>query len=563
MSINRLYDDDIERLQGKALADRIKSLEDKVKTLQVTAVSAGSQLIPPIVNYARNSDFNYADGGNGANGGYRNTFYNGPPNSKDVCAHWYARNAATATAFTENGAASDANALLNDATKVSYWNLTGGYIQLGNNNGLACPLPKNLATPGINVYIRLQAALASGGSLTSTHKLKASIWDNTAGQLKTVESAPFNLTAAKVGAHTGGTTTRRYILRVDTASTFFYSQVSVAGTSGEVLNTVPTASIDNNNYVSVSWSAFQEAQTYTLYRYDSDTTLWHTIAIITNGALTFFDKGGNQGATITAPSQVNLKAEAYVSNFGGSLSNNFRDVLLTIRVPTLYNYGNTTDKQWLRLDIVDFNNNYVTISDRVLLIDKVGVSYTSGRWTPAHYDQDVTAGPSSGSPPASSGGGGTAPPSDGRGFIDCFLGDTNITCISPSGAQFQKPAYEVTVGDRLLTVAPDGSAGASEVEFIHWGTTSLLYTLYTANGKIVRCSPSHPLLTGFADVTGKAARFFRNGDTVLTYAERAEESVIAHIETIEQTRRVLTFQLREQHTFITNGIVSHNLAFKY
>lgn len=306
----------------------------------------------------------------------------------------------------------------------THWNKSAGLFELGGKRTLAHPLVKNIATPSALLYVRFQIKKNVFTSLPAGTALRVAVWDNTAAKLKLVESEPFDLTVT--ANHSSGAVTRKYILKVTTASTFFYSDVL---TPSQVTNTVSVSTVSNSNYVDVDWQAFQEAIRYQLFRHDSEFNEWRQIADITNNATAFRDTGGRSGAIFTPPvGNVGLKAEAVIKNIGNLVGTNFTDLVVSIRVPSLYNYTATTDKQWLRIDLVastygdGLDNHYVDANPAALIIDRVGIGFTNGRWSYSAKDLVTTATiVSTAPPPVPIGGGDEGNPNEGGGgFGDLY-----------------------------------------------------------------------------------------------------------------------------------------------
>lgn len=386
---------DVLMEQVRALQAQVGNLSAQLSAVQAQVTDTQGN-VPTVHNYVDNGDFSFTEEG------YSTSTYVGDDQD---CARWYTRTSDAAGQWTEHTTTVQSpDFLKNDNTLATYWDKSQGVVALGGKKAVAQALVKNVALPGLALFCTMQLRLKTGETIDPTYKLKASIWDNTSGIEKTVESAPFDITATPAVASPGAFS-RKYILRVDTNSTFFYSDVLTPVT---VNNQVSVDVIDNTNFVTVRWTTFPEAIRYRLYRFDSEHSEWRLIANIANAAVQFDDKGGRIGELFTPPvANVNLKAEAFFENFAfGLVDTEFRDALLTIRVPSAYVYSATTNKQWLRIDVVDEDNNFVTLGNGVLLIDKVALGYTSGRWSFSAKDLQVPAAIASTSPPP------TIPPGD-------------------------------------------------------------------------------------------------------------------------------------------------------
>lgn len=401
----------------------IARLEEQIRSLKTTAVkqaddltqlrkdfddAVATSLSPPgFINHVNNGDFGFNESG------YNGASYGG---ASDDAAQWYARTNSTATAIVENTTTvQSADSLRNNAALSSYWDKASGIAVMGGNKGFYHPLVKNIAIPGAVIYVRFQIKHSDAADpIPNGYKIQASFWDNTAGQLKTIEGAVWDVVATPA-VPTPGAFTRQYILKVDSTSGVFYSDVIGPAT---VNNQVSVSSIDNTNFVNVSWMSFPESRSYTLYRFDNEFNEWRQIAFITNGALQFQDKGGRDGALFIPPgSNVNAKAQVRIDNFNLYISDvSFSNLIFAIRVPSNYDYSLTTSKQWLRIDILDSSDAYATVDDRALFIDKVAVGYNNGTWTMSAKDMNSNATIVTTTPPPTNMPGGDDPlPSPGGG----------------------------------------------------------------------------------------------------------------------------------------------------
>ena len=148
----------------------------------------------------------------------------------------------------------------------------------------------------------------------------------------------------------------------------------------------------------------------------------------------------------------------------------------------------------------------------------------------------------------------------------CVTLDTLILAVTDGGRRTWVPAGEVRAGDFLVTVDAEGRANASRVRAVVPGRTTGVYTLRTDGGYSLSCSPSHPILTGYGNLKGKAAAAFQPGDSILTLhasSSRAEEGRVHTVEFMEARLGVVTFEMEaDDHTFVSQGIVSHNIRNK-
>lgn len=548
-----MRDMDTLREQVRALGEKNKALEEKLDAQVTDLTKQIFQNTPPVVNYVDNGDFTF----NAEQ--YDATAF---ANDDLVVARWYNRANDSTSQYTEyTGGSAGTDYISTDTARDAYWNKTTGELVMSIKAAIAAPLPKNIAFPASSLFCRFQVKKSSGGiSIPNAWRLRAAIWDNTSGQQKIIEGAVFDLTVtAAVGSP--GSFTRKYILRVDTAMDFFYSDVL---TPSQVTNQVSVTNIDNVNFVTISWQTFPEAARYRLYRHETEFNEWRLIADIVNGATSFKDVGGRTGVLFNPPgANILPRAQALFVNFGKYVNGNlnYQDAIFHIFVPTTYNYSATTNKQWLRFDMVDENLNSVTLPDDALLIDKVALGYTNGRFCysakdlAANATVQATAPPPVPPPGGDNGDGGNIPPPRGGGDRPlCVKPNTPILIAD----QVWKEARDIQIDDYIL----NGNGHLSRVTNIVRGTTSQWRVLITEHGRELWCSPTHRIICKVGDDEGTPAFKLKVGDQVMGMHEKYGMCFdnIQAIEVIEaQDEPVITFTLEGTHTYVAAGFVSHNL----
>lgn len=516
------------------------------------------QNVPPVVNYINNGDFVFEQEDYIAGTNYVDDHLD--------CAMWYQRLNSSTGQVTEHTTTVRSGDHISTNTGLSaYWVKANGEISFGTAVAILSPLPKNLAFPAGTIFCRFQVKKTNGGiTIPSGHRLRASIWDNTSGQQKIIEGAVFDISATPAFA-APGSFSRQYILRVDSSMDFFYSDVL---SPVSVANQVSVSGIDNVNFVNVSWQVFPEAVKYTLYRFDSEFSEWREIAVIVNGANSFRDVGGRTGGLFAVPgANVLPRAQALFVNFGEYVTTDYQDAIFNIFIPSNYNYALTTNKQWIRIDMVDENLNFVSIADEALLIDKLSVGYTNGRFTYSAQDLAAVAAVAATTPPPTpppggdDGGGGGTPPlpgGGGGGGTGCVKPDTKILMYVDNGVWFWQRAEKIAVGDVLL----NGQIGTSTVTKIVEADTNQFKVITTESGAQLWCSPSHPLVQSVISGAMKPAHKFEVGDTVSILDSEVARIItdkIVAIETVNIESDTLTFTLEGDRTYIADRFVSHNL----
>ena len=559
------YDDRQLWREVEAINQRVKDLSEKTDSQNESLLTQLNDLnafinlnVPPVVNYIDNGDFVFEQEDYEAGTNYTDDNLD--------CAKWYYRLNNSNGQYTEHTTSVRSNDHVSTNTgRDAWWDKTSGQLVMGTRAAPAQPMPKNLAFPAGTLFCRFQIKKSGGGiTIPDSWRLRAAIWDNTSGQQKIVEGAVFDLTVNAANPSPGAIT-RKYILRVDTNMDFFYSDVL---TPSQVTNQVSVDVIDNVNFVAVSWMVFSEATSYKLYRHDSASGEWRQIAEIRNGATSFKDVGGRVGLPLFTPPGANIlpRAQALFVNFGEYVTTEFKDAIFNIFVPTSYNYALTTNKQWLRLDMVDENLNDVILPDDALVIDKLCLGYTNGRFCYSSRDLAAQAAVTATTPPpvpppggGDGEGGGTPPnPGGGGGPISCVKPDTKILVVEDD-LWVWRPASEVEVGDHVVNV----NKGYSKVTEVLHGVTSRFHVLTTKLGNELWCSPSHKILQPL-DRTGLGVSAFtlKVGDKVLVMMDTLIEwDEIIAIEIIDTPNMssVITFKLDGENTYIADRFVSHNL----
>lgn len=576
-----------QNIQNSEFAEQLKSLQTQleknnevVKDLSSTvglvkadvdSINSSVNADSGMINLINNGEFAFDDEG------YNDADY---ADKNIVAAEWYRRPQSEPNWHLNNfpSTVSD-QALKDDDFFYVKWDKAAGLAKIGGSDVLGQKLHHKYLTKGNQVYVRFQLSKDATTEIAPDIKLRVSIYDNTTGQKKIIEGSPKQLTANVQGDT--GAFTRKYILEVVTPTGSFYSDITAPE---EVNNAISVMDVSDPtlNYVNVSWTPVIEQSAYKLYRFDSEYNEWRLIAEITNGNTAFRDTGGRAGALFTVPSaQINPKAIAEILNIGSKIKDFARDTILSIRIPSDYDYS-VTEEQWLQIEFLKGDNSYPDIADippRAIFIDKVGLSFANGRFVPSAKDQQTTAAITTTAPPPSTGGGGGGsyvPPEGGGGYdedLGCVIPSTEITAVSAvTGEERIVPAREVYVGMQLLGKDKHGKLAVGRVKEIIRAKTTMLYTIITKiHGYELICSPTHPIIQNVDDLTGihahKLPRLLAKGrkPTILVLDDEGNlvEDEILAIEISNGNSEVLTFEMEDStSTYISNRIVSHNRAYK-
>lgn len=530
--------------QLRGLNDRVGNNEVNINNLGTSVARdvVGSTSTNPtngILNFIRNSDATISATT------YISATYSG---SSDDAAHIYNRASSTLTALTQSVAATrSGDALGIDTGSLNtFWKKNEGQIAWGGAFSLYFPLKTPVGTRSTLILVKIIVRLKDGASSITGKKIKASLWDNAIPGV--ASGTPFKLTTTLVGST--GSVTRDYILKVTTnTGEVFYSYVNPStGNGGHITNATDPASFSDVNYVTVQWANIPEAIRYQLYRADSVDGTGHYYQILDSATATIFnDKGGRPTVSVltSAPTQVNPEASSIYTAFGAILDTNigiFKEINFTFRVPS--NYTMSTD-QWLKLDVLNSDDTLATLSAGVILIDKVGLSYTSGQWQPSPDDSGFL--PSSLTPDAT--GTGTYDPPARCHQIDAWI-------HVPAG---RKRFIDLQEGDEVIS--PDPQTGEITVSHVVRTIIGLSQTMrvFTTEAYTLRTSHSQPMIKNLT-IPPIVASFLHEGDNLLIYDMRGLHSYRTHVEDWMSQELVGILVLDQGcHTYIANNHVIHNV----
>ncbi len=525
----------------------IEGLKQQIQDLKVETQQAISVVTPAIINFCVNGDALFSQGGL-AGATYAN---------KDLSAgYWYTLQSDTSTYLTEHTTVAESGASLQDAAAAGYanpgcdWDLSAGVFRLGGGYSLIHALRQNVILPGSKIFVQLLAKLDAGVSITSDDKLKIAFVDNLAGgggSRAIITSTPFTPTLAAVGGT--GATSRKYVVEIVTQDGTARSSIAT------IANSVTTLSA--TQYVSISWASHYGVIQINIYRSeDAGVTYKKITGTGLTGGTSFYDTG-IVGTTIALPGSSDIDAATYVSDFGSLLTTEWQRFLVQINVPAYYTMIGSGDKQLLELSITDSAGASVSTTNRGVLVDKVGVSYNNGIWTPAPEDLTTTGVVLASAPdPGSGGAGGTGGGDDG-GFL-CFVKDTPITL--PDGST--KPNQLIETGQLVQSYNPDTLEyvpGIVGRKCSRWVDEYLLISF--SDGSYVRVTDEHPFRALFSIAPRLHTHFVRaanlsRGDMVAT---ESGSGIVASITRKIERVQVYNFSITPNPTYIAGHKLVHNV----
>jgi hypothetical protein len=552
--------------QLRDLTQRLNSVEEYQNALDTTTPSVTAEVIPSLNNFVDNADFIFPDSS------YNSASYSG---ASTTLSDWYTRAQATSSSYTENVTGTKSGEAVDQSTTGAKWEDSTGSVLLGGGYRLAHKLSSKVANAGNYLNVRLQISKPAGVTVLDDDLiLKCSIWDNTDNRI--IRGSMPSLTLNKIGSHSGGTVTRDYILEVQMPDgrRFFTDTVTFAS----VVNTLSTSSVNRSNYVDISWSAVTGATRYRVYRKDSVDTAWHLIDTVTNGGTNVSDFGGTGGGTWTIPTLTDLNAEyqrgeVFLTSVGSALTaeDTIYEVALGFYVPSTFVVNGS---QFLQIEFLKSDYSASTTSELEaygIRIDRVGLSYTNGRWTPSPRDLTKVPTPVLPTAPLPSGGGGdSGNGGESGGGGDSSGGFEKIACVIPStmitlwdGSEIE--AGRVVVGD--IVKSWDGKDHVpAVVTGITRGLASRIITFYTETSEVT-CSLSHRFILDDFDLKKgtTASQMLRamsisKISTLVDGQYGPERDKIIAYEVADAPTRVLTFKLeRGKRAFLGNKFWMHNL----
>lgn len=545
------YDSDAVQYREHDLWQRVEELTQRVRQLESAAAESFSTVTPPMLNLLRNYHIDF-----------KHNSYTGDSYSdgNSQAAHWYWHTWSDTSLYTENTTTTrDADALVDGASSKANWNMSTGEARFGEDATVDQPLKKLYATPNAKLFVRATVKKDSG-SVADDLKLYCELWEAISGSSLTrlCEGNYITGTATKVGAHSGGTETREYVVEAITSYGTFTSDTT---TLISVTNCLPIGSAGEANYVALTWDKFSDVQTYNIYRRISGTVV--KIGSVVSGANTFNDRNG-AGTAASLPTAAKPVVRASLENFGKAVTDagDYMVVTFTLYVPVSYTLpSGASDKQWIRIGCKNVDGSTCSsgqLATRSMLIDRVGLGYNYGEITPSAEDLTITGTGSASSPPPSGGGptGGGEPSDGGGGERSCFTLDQPVTMADLT----EKPIDSVEVGE--LVIVPVGDAvEIAPVKRKIYGWSSRIITLHSRAGHAIECVPSHPFWTHFGDEEGLMAKRLSQSDQLVQLSEaQLELDEVESVEFVDVWTRVCTLEVdHPSHSFIVSKLAVKNL----
>lgn len=442
---------------------------------------------------------------------------------------------------------------------IPRWDTSGGWCEIGSNTAdefsLACPLPSNLARPGLSFFVSVILARRAGTPPNPNPlKLSAGVWDETASQKRFLEAANIVLKVVTVGA--AGATVYNYKIIAKTDSGLRIESQIFNLTTGN-------AALSANNYNRLTWENVRGILDFEIERETGG--VYKKIFTIQNGSTSYNDTGNYDEGTLPGFTSIGVtRAIAYAEKtftLGGESS--WFVVRLKIDVPSTYNSGATTGIQWLILGITG-----AATAARQILLDRVLMSKSDGGWDLSGRDKTLVANRVPSVNPVGSDQGSV-------GITYCLTGQMPIITGDADGSNLKKTLMQdVEVG----AFADDGARSMTRLLQMSKATVSHYFEVYLSNRIRVDCTETERFITSRADITGTMLQNLCEGDEVLTkfiylddagrvIRRRIETARIAAIVRIDEETEVYTPHLRHAKTFVAGvyledkimcGAILHN-----
>lgn len=403
------------------------------------------------------------------------------------------------------------------------WDRANGQVQVGSLNSIDFPLPENRAFPGRTMYVGLILARASADVIFSG-ALAVGLWDNTAGQRKFIE-ASFSITADTVGVPASTVSSDYFaIANTDTGKAIASGVITV--------NRPADASfISGSVYERISWKTFAGLSSVDIYR---KTGAVYVKLRRTGAAGQYFDDGYvDQTVGAFPPGDVNVE-QALTQTRAGELSSLPIDgvsaawktlVNLRIVIPSSYNQGNTTDKQWLRIFLTEVPTGVDAAHG--ILVDLVYLSYVQGVF--AHNRLDVGA-RNPASAPAGSSQGGSGTGGGGDDPFGCIWEDAEVLTVDNRLRFKRMPASTIEKGTLVVSPAND-QFFIEPVRQQPKITTQKSLIITVEGGAELRSSLTEPYRSDHGDVI---ASQLKRGDLIEIYDEVLDQFVFMKVTRIRK-----------------------------
>lgn len=264
-----------------------------------------------------------------------------------------------ATSATNNELKTTAHSTYN--LRYSRWDGTNGWAELTGTMSVDALIPSNLvdaSTPLARVGL-IAAKRNSYIEIPEDCLLSCGIWDNTSGQRKFL-TGDVGFTATLVG--TAGATERRFkvLLTSDRGFSILSNEVTIA-------NAPADGAFSSTSYISMSWARQAGQLQVDIYEYLPGSGTYRLLSQVSS-ATSYIHLGSYLSTEAGYPSSTGTALSATFSTRTGEMADlatngvsaSWNTIILPNEVPSTYNKGNTTDRQFVRLWLTVAPNLYIT-----------------------------------------------------------------------------------------------------------------------------------------------------------------------------------------------------------
>jgi hypothetical protein len=381
---------------------------------------------------------------------------------------------------------------------IPRWDRMHGWAEIGSLTverwSLDAPFGQNIIRPGLPMFavaiVKMRDTVAA---MPNGARFFFGCWDATAARNRWIEGDNFDLSVGPVGT-TGATTVS-------------YKAVGTLSDGSEIESDTATitnsnATLSASNYNRLTWTNAPGILDFRLYRLKGG--VYHRIFTITNGASYINDTGGFEEVVSGFPTTNLSRAIAYKETTSipvPDYASGWLAIGVNFTIPSTYDVGNTTGRQWFRCGVVD-----VTTDNRSVLLDRLGLSTLSGAWTISSRDRSLIQArlPDS------------APPGSDQGDIGigtCF-DDLTLVRISERHGENMRwmPIGQVEKGQYVW----DGTRRVNRIIGIKRAQVEVVWLVAMSNGAWCLCTESERFITSRADKEGTMVCDLAEGDTIIS-----------------------------------------------
>lgn len=440
------------------------------------------------------------------------------------------------------------------------WEQALGHIQMGweadDTPGyvtydVIAPLPRDILAAGQRYYVSFETRLDMNDDDLLDAQVFCGFYDALNEQW--ITGSDFVPQAVIYGQGGSRTLEYRVVATSDQSNQLSSTDVEVDGVVvSAVVNAPDVMSADN--HVRIYFKGIAGFARYEIYRFDG--LNYRKVGDIRNSIdLQFFDAVEDAGSVEAGfPTIAGGAPRAYVTtnNLVAELDK-YTAHTLVLSIPSTFDKSTTSSSgspngnQFFRMGLTGPISR-----NRALRIRRVMVSEGYGPWTAAPQDFLAASGPSIIGDIIDLGPDVIVTPTPNNG-ANCVTLDTRVIALH-DGKPIEMAIGEIGVGDEIVS----GLQVLPVLDVIE-GTVQSVFEIVTQTGKTVMASESHRFITYHGDTVGKPVKNLHEGDSVLVTSEHGP--IVDRIHSIREIvgeTPVKSLKLPAPHTYVTNGIISHN-----